>query len=112
MSESISIQSRDYWFKVVEMLQQNWALLDSTDEGVSVYFVNDASGVFDVICFDSVDKAHADLRFNGFSRFVEDERARSLLRCPQPPFANRPHPNGPIYSSGRFWKTTQADETN
>ncbi len=27
MEESIAIQSRNYWFKVVEMLQQNWALI-------------------------------------------------------------------------------------
>lgn len=24
MNEAIPIQSRDYWFKVIEMLQQNW----------------------------------------------------------------------------------------
>jgi len=27
------IQNRDYWFKIVEFLQQNWALIDETPEG-------------------------------------------------------------------------------
>ncbi len=29
MEESVEMQSRDYWFKVVEMLQQNWTLIDN-----------------------------------------------------------------------------------
>jgi hypothetical protein len=44
MNEGIPIQSRDYWFKVIEMLQQNWALIDSAEHEVTVYFVSDASG--------------------------------------------------------------------
>jgi len=24
----VEIRSRDYWFKIVEFLQQNWALID------------------------------------------------------------------------------------
>ena len=28
--EVIEIQSCDYWFKIVEFLQQNWALIDQT----------------------------------------------------------------------------------
>ena len=53
MSDVISIQSRDYWFKIIEMLQQNWELVDPTPGGVTVYFVNDAGGVFNEIPFDS-----------------------------------------------------------
>jgi hypothetical protein len=29
MSEPVTIQSTDYWIKVVEMLQQNWALIEA-----------------------------------------------------------------------------------
>jgi hypothetical protein len=104
MSDTVTIQSRDYWFKVIEMLQQNWALIEPTAQGVTVYFVNDTSGVFDEMTFESSASAEIELRLNGFRRFVDDERARSFLHCPQPPFTRRPHPSGPIYSSGRFWK--------
>lgn len=105
MSDTVAIQSRDYWFKVIDMLQQNWALVDPDSAGVVVYFVSDSSGVFDEIQFASQEKAAKALERNGFRRFADDSSASSLLRCPAPPFTHRPHPNGPIYSSGRFWKT-------
>lgn len=108
MSEDVQIQSRDYWFKVIEMLQQNWALIDPSENGVAVFFMNDASGVFDTLPFASAGAAEAALRLNGFRRFSEDPEAASFLRCPEPPFNTRPHPNGPIYSAGRFWKTSSS----
>jgi hypothetical protein len=106
MNECVPIQSRDYWFKAIEMLQQNWALMDDSTEGVIVYFLSDTGGVFDELRFKSAAEAAAALRLNGFGRYTEDPRAASFLRCPEPPFKTRPHPNGPIYSSGRFWKTS------
>jgi hypothetical protein len=106
VNDPVSIQSRDYWFKVTEMLQQNWALIDSGNDGAKVYFVTDTSGVFDELAFASEVDADAALRRNDFRRFSEDPRAASYLRCPEPPFRHSPHPNGPIYSSGRFWKST------
>jgi len=30
---------------------------------------------------------------------------QSFLSPPSPPFGSVPHPNGPIYSSGRFWRS-------
>lgn len=105
MSETLNIQSRDYWFKVVEMLQQNWALVEPDSADVVVYFVSDASGVFDELHFATPEEATQALQRNGFRRFADDPNASSFLRCPAPPFTRRPHPNGPIYSSGRFWKT-------
>jgi len=111
MNEEVEIQSRDYWFKVVEMLQQNWAVIEPTARGVTVYFVNDASGVFDELRFDSSASAEIELQLNGFRRFVDDEHAPSFLHCPEPPFTRRPHPNGPIYSSGRFWVSARNTDT-
>jgi hypothetical protein len=104
MSDEIPIQSRDYWFKVIEMLQQNWALIDATPGSVTVYFVNDTGGVFDEIPFDSLDTAETSLSENGFQRFADDPKFASFLYPPNPPFTLQPHPNGPIYSSGRFWR--------
>ena len=76
MSENVSIQSNDYWFKVIEMLQQNWALIEPTAQGVIIYFVNDASGVFDEITFASSTDAEEALRLNGFGRFADDKTRR------------------------------------
>ena len=46
--KDVDIVSHDYWVKIVEMLQQNWALIDDLPDGqVRVYFISDASGVFD-----------------------------------------------------------------
>lgn len=100
----VEIQSRDYWFKIVEFLQQNWALIDETTEGCTVFFFGDTSGVFDKLAFSTVAEAETALRRNGFARFSEDKKAHGFIAMPQQPFHERPHPNGPIYSSGRFWR--------
>ena len=104
MEADITINSRDYWFKVVDMLQHNWALIDDSAEcGVVVHFLGDTSGVFDHMSFDDANLAASQLRANGFARLADDPNAQSFLAPPQPPFSRRAHPNGPIYSSGRFW---------
>lgn len=99
------IQSHDYWFKIIEMLQHNWALIDPKgDGGVTVYFVGDTSGVFDQMGYADEATAADALTRNGFRRLAADAHAQSFIHPPQPPFRLQPHPNGPIYSSGRFWK--------
>jgi hypothetical protein len=37
MTDPVKIESHDYWFKVVDMLQQNWALIDAV-ESRAVFF--------------------------------------------------------------------------
>ena len=100
----ITIQSSDYWFKVVDFLQQNWALIEVASDGVLVRFISDSSGVFDEMTFPSLEDATKALRNNGFNRLAENAQAAGILRPPAPPFRASPHPNGPIYSSGRFWR--------
>jgi len=103
--DTIHIPSSDYWFKVVDFLQHNWGLIEQLPNGaVVVWFLGDTSGVFDKLEFESLEAAKAALIRNGFSRYEDDPQAQQMARCPQPPFYLRPHPNGPIYSSGRFWK--------
>lgn len=103
-SEQVQIASRDYWFKAVEMLQQNWALIDpNLAGGVTVWFIGDRSDVFDQMEFPSEDAAAEALFHNGFARYADDLKFQEFIHPPQPPFSRRPHPNGPIYSSGRFW---------
>lgn len=106
MSEAVEIKSDDFWVKVVEMLQQNWALIESVPAGgVCVYFISDTSGVFDEISFSSVDEAIAALGRNGFSCYADDQKLQSFPRPPSAPFHRNAHPNGPIYSSGKHWMT-------
>ena len=100
----VEISSRDYWFKIVEFLQQNWALIDETPDGCVVFFFGDTSGVFDRLTFLSVEEAETALRRNGFARFAEDKKAQEFIAIPEPPFYESSHPNGPIYSSKRFWR--------
>jgi len=101
----VEIASRDYWFKIVESLQHNWALIDSNpDGGSTVFFFGDTSGVFDRLPFPSGVDAEKALHRNGFARFADDKKAQEFIVIPQPPFHEQPHPNGPIYSSGRFWR--------
>jgi hypothetical protein len=103
-SSEISISSRVFYFKVVDMLQHNWALIDPLpDGGVIVWFVGDGSGVFDELRFPTHEKAHEALYHNSFALLNLDAQAQRLLAPPLPPYVRRPHPSGPIYSSGRFW---------
>ncbi len=88
--------------KVVDMLQHNWAAIDACEEGVRVWFIDDASGVFDCVNFKSQVEAERALRRNGFEPRRLDPRLRAI--APQPPFKFSSHPNGKIYSSGRFWR--------
>ena len=105
MRETLSIKADDFWVKVVELLQQNWAMIEQkSGSDVCVYFIGDNSSVFDELSFKSADEAAAALRQNGFKLFAGDEKLQSFLRPPEPPYHRRTHPNGPIYSSGRYWK--------
>lgn len=101
--KEIEIISRDYWVKIVEFLQQNWALIDPFESGVKVFFFHDLSGVFDEMIFPSIKEAEKGLLRNGFSRFSDNKEFSKFLAIPKPPFYRTKHPNGLIYSSGRFW---------
>jgi hypothetical protein len=96
--------SKDPWFKIVEFLQQNWAVVIERGNNMLVVFYGDTCGVFDEISFASRDKAEQALRRNGFSKFMDDQNAQEFIGAPRGEFTERPHPNGRIYSSGRFWK--------
>ncbi len=103
-SGPVSFASRDFWVKVVGMLQQNWAVIEASEgSSATVFFVSDASQVFDRLEFRSAQDAATALERNGFRRHAGDE-SLSFLRPPTGPFVRGEHPNGPIYSSGRFWR--------
>ncbi len=102
--QRIEISSRDYWFKVIDFLQQNWALIDENADGAAiVYFFGDTSGVFDQMNFPTKAEAETALHRNGFNLYDEDAKAQEFIAKPSPPFHRANHPNGLIYSSGKFW---------
>lgn len=102
--ETVEISSRDYWFKIVEFLQQNWALIDSSADGVIVRFLSDTGGVFDELSFASQQDAENALHRNGFAKYADDSKSQEFIAPPEPPFWKSQHPNGLIYSSGRYWR--------
>ena len=104
--QTVEIRSRDYWFKIVEFLQQNWVLIheDLHGDGCTAFFFGDTAGGFDRLRFPSVTEAEIALLRNGFNRYESDKKAHGFIAKPVPPFHERAHPNGSIYSSGRFWK--------
>lgn len=100
----VAIDSSDHWFKTVEYLQQNWALIaPSVDGTAELYFLGDTGLIFDEMIFPSVVAATDALQDNGFRRYSEDTQSQAIIRPPVPPYYRYPHPNGPIYSSGRYW---------
>lgn len=103
MCDEIEIESREYWVKVVDFIQQNWALIDQRTSGVRVWFIHDLSGVFDSIDFPEVETAEHALMRNGFERYTNTDTASAFLHPPGPPFTADVHPSGKIYSSGRYW---------
>ena len=103
MDDELNIKNTDFWFKIVEFSQQNWGVIEITRSGCTVYFFGDAAGVFDQLDFHSIQEAEYALRRNGFARYEDDKNVKEFIAKPKPPFRRQPHPNGPIYSSGRYW---------
>jgi hypothetical protein len=110
----IEISNTDYWVKVVEFLQQNWALIENSPDSstCTIYFIHDGSGMFDSMQFPSERKAITALKRNGFERHSsKDNEFQECIPAPQPPFYETEHPSGRIYSSGLFWRKHYRDQT-
>ena len=103
MEKTPDIRSADYWFKIVEFLKQNWAVIEKGGNGYTVYFFDDRARIFDKLDFGSIPDAENALKRNGFDRYEKDKDAQELIAKPERPFELMDHTNGAIYSSGRFW---------
>lgn len=105
-SEDLSALDPDasqWWVKVVGMSQQNWALPLVSRSGARVLFVSDTSGIFDHIDFSDPAEMTAALIRNGFREYDSSPDFKKFLSPPDLPLKPDQHPNGPIYSSGRYW---------
>jgi hypothetical protein len=103
----IALESNDYWVRIVDFLQQNWALIEENDSSdhVTIYFFGDTSGVFDILSYPCKEEAETALERNGFNQYLDlHENFKEFISCSHPPFHWREHPNGRIYSSGRYWR--------
>ena len=103
MTEEISTESRDHWFKIVEFLQQNWALV-YPHEREAIACSSEIPRASSIRLSSRRLRAVRGLTRNGFRRVADDPKAQTLLLPPEPMFTHWAHPNGPIYSSGRFWR--------
>ena len=107
--EQIDIKSSDFWVKVLPNHQKNWAVIEPMHDGTTtIFFVNDASCVFDQIKCESRRAAEAALCLNGFQNFKESDT--SIFCQPSGPFVSASHYNGLIYSSGKFWVSNEENE--
>lgn len=114
------IKSTDWWVKVLGMLQHNWALIETKDKGVTVYFFHDLGttvgsmgpyklsqlrnrcAIIDSLDFESNEAAIEALDTNGFNRLAD---------YPGPWDGSQPHGNfydardhqSGIYSKGGYW---------
>lgn len=89
------------WVKIIGMLQQNWAGIHDAPDKAVIYFFDDHGGIFDQIEVKTALSAEQALLRNGFELF--QPRHAEFLTQPGPSFSWSRHPNGNIYSSGRYW---------
>ena len=105
MHTDISLElATNPWFKIVDFLQQNWCVLLPKGNSVLAVFYGDTCGVFDEMEFSSWEDAKAALTRNGFSRFLDHPEAQDMFSLHRGDIHEAQHPNGRIYSSGKFWQ--------
>lgn len=100
----LNVESSSFWFKIVEMLQHNWAVILPKDGGIEVVFFGDTSYIFDRMQFADAYDAERALRRNGFAIFEDDPEAQSFIAKPEVLLKDDPIDHRPIYSSGQFWR--------
>ena len=95
------ISSTQYWFKVAGPHQTNWAVVEPSSEGATVYFFHDEAGIFDRLEFNSVAEAESGLARNEFSIYDNsgfwrpDNKPYGLAEWGLPNF---------VYSQLGYWK--------
>lgn len=55
--KEIELKSEIFWVKIVDFLQQNWALIEIIDSKIIVFFIQDASMIFDKMEFNTIQEA-------------------------------------------------------
>jgi hypothetical protein len=100
--KNIELKSKEYWVKIVGMLEQNWAIIELENEKTTIYFIHDGSVIFDIIEYEKLYEAEYALKKNGFKLYLDNkENFTEFIFPPKMPFE---YISRPIYSSGQFWK--------
>src|SRR5690606_36059344 len=100
--KEIELKSEKFWVKIVDFLQQNWALIEIIDSRIIVFFIQDASMIFDKMEFNTIQEAENGLLKNGFKLYLdENENFQDFIVPPKKPYGESLRP---IYSSGQYWK--------
>ena len=118
------IQSREWWIKVLGMLQHNWALIEEFESGAAiVYFFHDNGepigfagysraqlrgrcAIVDSLKFESVQLAEEGLSRNGFRLYRVGEIVGSDVKPSGNFFDSRTTEEG-VYSTQGHWKKIQ-----
>ena len=80
MRAPVTIQSSDFWVKLIDMLQQNWALIDEGPESTArVFFVTDVSGVFDEMTFPSKNNSPSNFDYPVYLEGAKSMAAQPLV---------------------------------
>lgn len=91
--KDIELKSETFWVKIVDFLQQNWALIEIIDSKIFVFFIQDASMVFDKIEFKTIEDAENGLLKNGFKLYLdENENFENFIVPPKKPYGESPRP--------------------
>ncbi len=99
--KEIELKSETFWVKIVDFLQQNWALIEIIDSKIIVFFIQDASMIFDKMEFNTIQEAENGLLKNGFKLYLdENENFQDFIVPPKKPYGESLRP---IYSSGQYW---------
>ena len=107
--ETLATQGPEPWFKVLGMLQQNWAaVFPQTNGRAVVHFFGDDSRIFDTLEFDSAQTAEGALEFNGFTRLSEDPSFSYIAGVPTYPLTHKAESIRAVYSTGGYWKVPPA----
>jgi hypothetical protein len=115
------IKSRDWWVKVLGMLSHNWALIEKTNTGATVYFFHDAGttkgfdgryklrqldnrvAVVDSLDFESAEKAEDALMRNDFDLLAE-KPGPWLGMQPEGNYYDARATEPGVYSKGEYWE--------
>jgi hypothetical protein len=90
---NIELKSEIFWVKIVDFLQQNWALIEIINNKITVFFIQDSSIIFDEIEFNTIDEAEKGLLKNGFKLFLdENENFQEFISPPKRPFTESSKP--------------------
>ena len=115
------IRSRDWWVKILGMLSHNWALIEETSTGATVYFFHDGGttkgfdarfkfhqldnrvAVVDSLDFESSEEAEHALMRNGFD-LLEETPGPWVGMQPEGNYYDARATEPGVYSKGEYWE--------